>query len=128
MPIVSKKSDSMTDRIAAIAVQKLSTLNTLKLKLPTRSKLGDATMSAGIWAIPFVHTSLSPQTMLMTIATSVPKAMPIRIAPRTFLATNAAVRASVMKNTRIRSVVRSGAIVTGCAGADDDDATVVRTR
>ena len=39
-------------------------------------------------------------------------------------ATNAAVRASAMKNTRIRSVVRSGAIVTGVPGADDDDATV----
>ena len=128
MPIVSKKSDSMTDRIAAIAVQKLSTLNTLKLKLPTRSKSGDATMFEGIWAIPFVHTSLSPQTMLMTIATSVPKAMPIRIAPRTLRATKAAVRASVMKNTRILSVVRSGAIVIGVPGADDDDAGVVRTR
>ena len=115
VPIVSKKSDSITETIAAIAVQKLRTLNTSKLKLPTSAKSGVAVMLDGSCATPGPTASqmcLSPHTMLITIATNVPNAIPIKIAPRTFLATRAAVSASVTRKTSTRSVVRSGLIVT----------------
>ena len=52
VPIVSKKSDSITETIAAMAVQKLRTENTPKLKFPTRLKSGLAVKACGICAMP----------------------------------------------------------------------------
>jgi hypothetical protein len=53
-----------------------------------------------------------PQTSLITIATTVVTTMPIRSAPRTCWATSAEVITRPIANTRIRSVLRSEAIVT----------------
>ena len=128
VPIVSKKSDSMTDKIAAIAVQKLSTLKTSKLKLPTSAKsgtrddLGRELGDAGSDCIPDVLAA--PADVDERSPTNVPKAMPIRIAPRTLRATSAAVRASVMRNTRIRKRREIGGDRDRRATAGDDDAAV----
>ena len=98
MPIVSKKSDSITERTAAIAVAVPSAEMKSNENSPTSAKSGDATTSSGIDAIPLgqIPRSFSSFTMIAKI---VEAKMPISNAPLTFRATSAALSESPTTNT-----------------------------
>src|ERR1044072_254417 len=103
---LSKKSDSMTDAITAIAVAHPRALQNEKLKSPTSAKSGDCTTLLGIDAVPLVRMSVDA-IELITIATIVEATMPISSAPRTLRAINVPETTRPNANTTVPHVVRS---------------------
>jgi hypothetical protein len=108
VPIVSKKSDSITARIAAVAVASPSTSNTPKLKLPNNEKSGVLTILSGITAIPCSNTAESPNPWFTMIANTVVARMPISSPPFTVRTTSVDVMARPTTNTRTWRFERFG--------------------
>jgi hypothetical protein len=114
VPIVSKKSDSITESTTASAVAVPSTEKKSNEKAPTRPKSGVSTTPSGIAAIPFPQIDRSFASFTMT-ASTVETTIPISKAPLTRRATSAALRASPTTNTPIGHVVSSPASESGVA-------------
>ena len=110
VPIVSKKSDSITANTGTIAAQKPRVEKNPNEKSPSRLKSGVAVTESGSCAIPGPSGSqiaLSPQTPLMIAAITVVATIAIRSPPFVFLTTRIEESASPIANVSIRSVVKS---------------------
>src|SRR5262249_5303441 len=84
VPIVSKKSESMTEKIASSAVTVPRRVKNPKSIRPNVEKSGACTSAWGSWAAPGVANPFQPaSTPLRTTATTVVTTIPIRSAPRT---------------------------------------------
>ena len=113
MPIVSKKSDSITARIAAAMPSPTrARRDTPKLKFPKRPKSGVPTDFRGVRRCRSARSVECPNPWFRMIAKTVVARIPIRSPPRIFRATSAAVSASPTTNVRISRVERSGPSVT----------------
>ena len=108
VPIVSKKSDSITARIAAHAVANPSTSNTPKFTLPRSPKSGDWTILSGTCAMPFGQIPECPNPWFRMIANTVVARIPISRPPRILRVTSAAVSPSPTTNVRTCRFDRSG--------------------
>ena len=117
MPIVSKKSDSITEITIAAAVQKPSELKNPKLKFPTSEKFGVAVRCAkpGHAADPSVNT---PRcfTSFTIVAATVVATIPIRSAPLTRRATSALVRSRPKTKSASDQERKFATMVTGGTG------------
>ena len=102
VPIVSKKSESMTEKIASSAVTVPRRVKKPKSIRPNVEKSGACTSAWGSWAAPGVANPFQPaSTPLRTMATTVVTTIPIRSAPRTRRASSTAVRTKPTRNTTI---------------------------
>src|SRR2546428_604480 len=100
VPIVSKKSESMTEKMASSAVTVPRRANKPKSSRPKVEKSGACTSAWGSWAAPGVAKPFQPaKSPLSAMATSVVTMMPISSAPRTRLARSTAVRMNPSRNT-----------------------------
>ena len=117
VPIVSKKSDSITEITIAAAVQKPSELKNPKLNFPTSEKFGDPVRceKPGHAAEPSVNT---PRcfTSFTIVATIVVATIPISSAPLTRRATSALVRNRPKTKSASDQDRKSATIVTGGTG------------
>jgi hypothetical protein len=116
VPIVSKKSDSMTANTDTIAVQNPSAEKKSNEKFPRRLKSGVPVTESGTWAIPgptAFQITLCPQIPLMIAAMIVVPMMPIRRPPRTLRMTSVEQRARPMVNVNIRREVKFVVIPSG---------------
>ena len=110
MPIVSKKSESITAKIGTRAVRNPSVPKNPSETLPTSPKSGTETTSAGTCATPGPtdsHNAPSPQISLMTIATVVEIRIDSSSPPRTLRVTRTAESPSPSANTIMRMFVKS---------------------
>ncbi len=114
VPIVSKKSDSMTDRTMAIAVPVPRALQKSKVNFPRRLKLG-----AGQWCGTTAEPSVKTLRCLISftiVASTVVKTIPRSSAPLIFFATSAAVTTKPMAKMSSGHDRKLWTIVTGTPG------------
>ena len=112
MPIVSKKSDSITESTTASAVAVPSTEKKSNENAPTSPKSGVSTILSGIAAMPLPQIDRSFASLTM-MASTVETKIPISRAPLTLRATSAALSASPTTKIPIGHVVSSAASPSG---------------
>ena len=111
VPTVSKKSESMIEKIASAAPRRPSRTKTSRLTpAPSVEKSGQATTDDGTTATPGVVHTAPPRSALTAIARSVVPRIPSRSAARTPRARRRSVRSSPTTATATFALVKAPSV------------------